>query len=85
MGEGQRGGQRRNVVHGELTGARSASSTNPQPDALPHFVDPGAMTEDEFARKGQAFKDRAVAEAVWQFVYMRYPAMWGRPPQASSV
>ena len=62
--EGRRGGQRGSVVHGKLTGARSASSTNPQPGAPPHFVDPGAMTEDELARYGQTFKDRAVARLL---------------------
>ena len=34
VGEGWRGGQRASVVHGKPTGARSASSTNPQPGVL---------------------------------------------------
>ncbi|WP_210757104.1 hypothetical protein, partial [Azohydromonas sediminis] len=64
MGEGLRGGQRDSVVHGKLAGARSASPTNPQPGLLPRFVDPGTMTENELARYGQAFKDRAVARLL---------------------
>ena len=35
MGEGRRGGRRECVVHGKPAGARSASSTNPQPVAAP--------------------------------------------------
>jgi transposase len=58
------GGQRDSVVHGKSAGARSASSTNPRPGALPNFVDPGATTENELARYGQAFKDRAVARLL---------------------
>ncbi|WP_210757106.1 hypothetical protein, partial [Azohydromonas sediminis] len=64
MGEGLRGGQRDSVVHGKLAGARSASPINPQPARPPHFVDPGTMTENELARYGQAFKDRAVARLL---------------------
>ena len=64
MGEGGRGGQRVSVVHGKPAGARSASSTNPQPGLLPNFPDPGATTENELARYGQAFKDRAVARLL---------------------
>lgn len=64
MGEGRRGGQRDSVVHGKPAGARSASSTNPRPGLLPSFIDPGAMTENELARYGQAFKDRAVARLL---------------------
>ena len=64
MGEGRRGGQRDSVVHGKPAGARSASSTNPQPRRPPNFLVPGAMTENEMARYGQAFKDRAVARLL---------------------
>ena len=64
VGEGLRGGQRDSVVHGKLAGARSASSISPQPGLLPQFVDPGTMTENELARYGQAFKDRAVARLL---------------------
>jgi len=64
VGEGRRGGQRVSVVHGKPAGARSASSTNPQPERPPNFLDAGAMTEDELARYGQAFKDRAVARLL---------------------
>jgi transposase-like protein len=71
VGEGRRGGQRDSVAHGKPTGARSASSTNPQPGALPKLVDLGATTENELARYGQAFKDRAVARLL--------------PPQSASA
>lgn len=64
MGEGRRGGQRDSVVHGQPAGARSASSANPRLRLPPNFPDPGATTENELARYGQAFKDRAVARLL---------------------
>jgi len=45
VGEGRRGGQRASVVHGKLAGARSASSTNPQPRAWPVWQGPCSLFE----------------------------------------
>lgn len=65
MVEGRRGGQRDSVVHGKPAGARSASSTNPQPAPRPARCEhSGASEENELARYGQAFKNRAVARLL---------------------
>jgi transposase len=62
--EGRRGGQRASVVHGKPTGARERIVHKSTAAPLPHLRFPGAFTEDQVARFGQAFKDRAVARLL---------------------
>lgn len=65
MGEGPRGGQRVLALSTASGPVRaSASSTNPQPGRPLRLLNPGAQDDDQLARYGQAFKDRAVARLL---------------------